>query len=167
MPRVKVDLSKCTGCGLCQLACSAVKEKVYNPEKARIKVTKQGLPPQSAVLVCAQCRKAACKEICPGKAITRNNTTGALVIDDSRCVGCGLCVDACPLDTIWLHPETGVAMKCDLCSGEPACVARCPRGALSVFEGKSKLSESANRLVNHYLEQKGLSPADFLISAGG
>ena len=30
--------SRCTGCKLCQLACSATHEMVFNPEKSRIKI---------------------------------------------------------------------------------------------------------------------------------
>jgi Fe-S-cluster-containing hydrogenase component 2 len=163
--RIKVDTSKCTGCGICELACSAAREKVYNPEKARIRVVRLGLPAQSSVLVCAQCMKAACAAVCPANAITRNESTGVWTVDDSLCLGCGLCVDACPLDAIKLHPDSGTAIKCDLCAGlgEPACVSRCPKGALSVYEGKPHFSQAAGRLVEHYLEQQGLSKEQFLI----
>jgi ferredoxin len=30
-----------------------------------------------------------------------------------------------------LHPETGLPLICDLCDGDPACVKRCPTGAIS------------------------------------
>jgi Fe-S-cluster-containing hydrogenase component 2 len=29
-----------------------------------------------------------------------------------------------------LHPETGLALVCDLCGGDPACVKRCATGAI-------------------------------------
>jgi hypothetical protein len=33
-----------------------------------------------------------------------------------------------------LHPETGLALICDLCGGDPACVKRCATGAIA-WEG--------------------------------
>lgn len=162
--RIKVDLSKCTGCSLCELACSAVKDKVYNPEKSRIKVIKQGLPPCAAVLTCAQCLKPACQAACPSQAITRDDSTGALVVEESLCLVCGLCVDACPLDAIKLHPDNVSAIKCDLCGGKPKCVDNCPRGALSLFTKKQKIPDTAKNLVKHHLEKNGLSQQQFLIA---
>ncbi|ETA79029.1 [Fe-Fe] hydrogenase large subunit C-terminal domain-containing protein [Youngiibacter fragilis] len=45
------------------------------------------------------CRSATgrtrCQSICPFNAIVRDPITKTFVIDDSRCIGCGLCVDAC------------------------------------------------------------------------
>ena len=47
-----------------------------------------------------------------------------------RCTGCGACVDACPFGMATLHPESGLALICDLCGGDPACVKRCATGAI-------------------------------------
>jgi Fe-S-cluster-containing dehydrogenase component len=40
-------------------------------------------------------------------------------------------VDACPFGVVALHPETGLAIICDLCGGDPACVKRCATGAIA------------------------------------
>ncbi len=37
--KLSFNKEKCIGCSLCQLACSTVKEQVFNPRKARLKVT--------------------------------------------------------------------------------------------------------------------------------
>jgi Fe-S-cluster-containing hydrogenase component 2 len=163
MGRVKAEVAKCTGCSLCELACSVAKEKVFNPGKARIKVAKEGLPAQVAILVCAQCKRAACAESCPTDAITLRNDTGAWVVDEKLCVGCGLCVEVCAFDAIWLHPATGVAIKCDLCDGKPECVARCPKDVLSLQLPKPPKSTRAKETIKRNLEQKGLSGDQFLI----
>lgn len=163
MGRVKADVAKCTGCSLCELACSSVKEKVFNPVKARIKVVKEGLPAQVAILVCAQCKRAACAEVCPTDAITLCKDTGAWVVDEALCVGCGLCIDACAFDAIWLNPSTGLAMKCDLCEGNPQCIERCPKDVLSLQLPKPKRSSRATEVIKRNLEQKGLSADQFLI----
>ncbi len=132
MRQIVVDQSKCTGCGLCELACSYENEKVYNPAKSRIKVERVGMPAEAIVVACEQCIKAECVDACPLNAIAENEETGAYVVDESICTGCGLCVEACPLDIIKIHPEKEVAMKCDLCNGNPKCIGRCPTGALSL-----------------------------------
>jgi Fe-S-cluster-containing hydrogenase component 2 len=51
-------------------------------------------------------------------------------IDANQCIGCALCVQYCPVDMVHLDPDTKKAVKCELCQGDPACVAACPTGAL-------------------------------------
>ena len=51
------------------------------------------------------------------------------MIDQGMCVGCMECREACPWQVPKLHPERGVAIKCDLCNEieeGPACVEACP-----------------------------------------
>lgn len=121
---------KCVGCKLCELACSIEKEGHFVPTRSRISVvpfTAEGL---SFPVVCHQCQRAPCSAACPRGAITRNPRTGAVTVDKYACNLCGICVAACPFGMI-AYPEDGrYANKCDLCGGEPACVAICPTGAL-------------------------------------
>jgi Fe-S-cluster-containing hydrogenase component 2 len=51
-------------------------------------------------------------------------------IDAEKCNGCGLCAEHCYLGMIRMDRESGKALKCDLCGGDPACVRYCPVGAL-------------------------------------
>jgi Fe-S-cluster-containing hydrogenase component 2 len=53
------------------------------------------------------------------------------VASDSACTGCGTCVQACPFGMIALSSETGTALICDLCGGDPSCVKRCATGAIA------------------------------------
>lgn len=69
-------------------------------------------------------------EVCPADAITKTKE-GLTKVDSSACIGCGACVEACKYDAIKLSEK---AVICDLCGGEPECVARCPTGALSYIE---------------------------------
>lgn len=53
-----------------------------------------------------------------------------------RCLGCRMCLVACPNDAVFFD-GAGKSDKCDLCFGslrgtdrQPACVAACTRGAL-------------------------------------
>jgi Fe-S-cluster-containing hydrogenase component 2 len=56
--------------------------------------------------------------------------TGAVVINEKKCKACGKCADACLLDMIAYSSSRNVYLKCDLCGGDPKCVAWCPANAL-------------------------------------
>ena len=47
-------------------------------------------------------------------------------IDEARCIGCRLCIDACPVDAILGAPKRMHAVLPSLCSGCELCVAPCP-----------------------------------------
>ena len=119
----------CTGCRRCELICSFVKEHSFNSTKARIRVLRKW-PEADVVVVCHQCARAPCIEVCPVKALSKDAKTSAVIVDEEKCIGCGECVKACPFGAITLHPEKNVAVVCDLCNGDPACVKYCPTGAL-------------------------------------
>jgi Fe-S-cluster-containing dehydrogenase component len=67
-------------------------------------------------------------------ALARDARTGAVRLRPEVCIGCAACVDACPFGMASLHPETGLALICDLCGADPACVARCATGAIVYAE---------------------------------
>ena len=68
---------------------------------------------------------------CPVKAINPDPRTGARVVDESVCVGCGLCVKNCPWSMPRLRLDTGKSTKCVNCG---ACVAGCPTSALKMIQ---------------------------------
>lgn len=129
--------NRCTGCNRCVYACSAVKEGMFMPSKARMHVNNFAHEGYSVPNVCFQCPKASCLEACPTGAIFRSER-GVVVVDAKKCDGCGHCVDACPYGMIDQY-ASGRAYKCDLCHGAPACVAECHYGAL-VFKEPDKPS---------------------------
>ncbi|HEX8738565.1 MAG TPA: RnfABCDGE type electron transport complex subunit B [Casimicrobiaceae bacterium] len=47
-------------------------------------------------------------------------------IDVARCIGCTLCLAACPVDAIIGAPKRLHGVLADLCSGCELCVAPCP-----------------------------------------
>jgi len=125
----------CSGCAICGLACSAREFGGYNPRLANLEITLSGDGLTHHPVVCHQCRNPFCQRSCPVEAISRDEHTGALLVDPEKCTGCGACVSACPLSVIKL--VAGVAHKCDLCGGDPLCVKVCPAGALAmVSEGE-------------------------------
>ena len=122
-------LTTCVGCRTCELACSFVHYKTFNPKKSRILISQRERAINFPV-VCAQCSKAPCMEVCPSKAIVRDSKTNAVIIREDLCDGCGACIQSCPLKAIFMHPEKNIAIKCDLCGGDPSCVKHCPQSVL-------------------------------------
>ena len=128
-----VDHERCTGCCLCELACSSRPGATgFNPSLSAIRVHVIGLMDMDVPLVCMQCEDAPCAGACPEEAFYRDAATGALLIDEGLCSGCGACVKACPYDAINEHATRSTPIKCDLCGGSPLCVSYCVPGALSV-----------------------------------
>jgi len=127
------DPAKCSGCNRCAYVCSAVKEEVFAPEKARIRINNYPHLGFSVPSICFQCPNAPCHKACRFDAISRNEDD-VVVVDADRCTACGECVEACPYGMIELL--CGVAVKCDYCGGDPACVKECFPGAL-VFQEKT------------------------------
>lgn len=124
-----VHPEKCTGCRICELSCSFFHEKVFNPKKARLRIVRLE-PAIDMPITCQQCKKAPCKEICPVEAISLNDD-GTVLIDNEKCIACGICVEACPFGAMFVNPENNYPIKCDLCSGNPQCVSHCPTDALN------------------------------------
>jgi anaerobic carbon-monoxide dehydrogenase iron sulfur subunit len=144
MPHVMISSKKCTGCHMCELGCSAFHEAGFRPSVARLFAD---VNPTTAVIkghTCLQTGCAKCQEACPNDAIVTKtitvrpagefasrekigeSVTGyVLVVDDEKCTNCGECYDVCPTDVIHEHPDREVAFKCDLCDGDPQCIAFC------------------------------------------
>ena len=112
----------CSGCGLCASAC----EQLHG--ESRIKYGKNVKKP----LFCRQCPDAPCMTSCRVGAVKIINNIP--IIDSERCVGCKLCLEACPAGCITFTDLT--AHKCVLCMDAdvllPACIEACPDRLLSV-----------------------------------
>jgi Fe-S-cluster-containing dehydrogenase component len=94
--------------------------------------------------LCMQCENPPCVSVCPVGA-TYRTPDGVILVDETRCIGCGYCVVACPYGARYLVPAggdtprgvAGVADKCTFCyhrittGRRPACVEACPVGARS------------------------------------
>ncbi len=151
------DLSKCDGCKKCTEAC----QKMHYTESDRewIKVftmhDAKAEAPYYLPKPCFHCDNPTCTKVCPVNA-TFKREDGIVLVDNERCIGCRMCMAACPYSTRffnWSHPNSdqtaaignlpyspeqsvprrmGTVEKCDFCpdmlrQGKmPACVTGCP-----------------------------------------
>ena len=127
MRRLSIDTEKqCVGCRQCELECSILHEGSFSPWLARVKVEMKEDTVLSYPIICHHCPNAPCATACPVGAIIKSKTTGAYYVDNRSCIGCLQCIEACPYGAMFFNNVKGIAIKCDLCGGNPACVNVCP-----------------------------------------
>lgn len=159
------DPTKCVGCRRCELACSEFNDGKASPTISRIKISRnmnfgpggarngqngQGLWGNGLVIqdICNQCaHPVPCANACPNDAIVLSKVTKARVVDPERCVGCRMCLKACPWEMMSFDSETEKATKCFLCDGNPKCVAACPAEALSYVSWRDLTHISTPRIA--------------------
>lgn len=130
---------RCLACGACELACSVAHslsgrlETAFNqdcPPKRRVTLVagKKGIEAHR----CEQCVEPLCVFSCKSGALHRDPLSGRIALDESRCLGCFMCLMVCPFG-VRPDPATDRVVRCDVCRDRdiPACVTACPTGALN------------------------------------
>ncbi|NAZ38010.1 4Fe-4S dicluster domain-containing protein [Rubellimicrobium sp. CFH 75288] len=195
-----IDLDTCVGCQACVTACKAwntggtgapladLDPWGASPEGAFLnrvhtfeRLPEDGGPPQIVHFPrsCLHCEDAPCVTVCPTGASWKRAADGIVLVDEDRCMGCGLCAWACPYGAREMDPVAGVMKKCTLCADRlddpalepadriPACVRTCPTGARHFGDlgdpespvsqlvaergGRDLLPDLGTRPVNKYL----------------
>ena len=158
---IGINLRRCIGCNTCAVACKMQNnvpdgmlwnrvltegcERFDSAEGTYPNLSRTYLP-----LACQHCENPACERVCPTGA-TYKDDKGRVEIDYDKCIGCRMCLAACPYTGArsfnWEEPayyadfalgdadaakhEKHTVEKCIFCTqrvarGEqPACVADC------------------------------------------
>ena len=156
-----VDLRRCDGCKECTGACQVT--HYLSNDQEWIKVYEVETESGGTVFMprlCMHCEEAPCLKVCPVRA-TFKNDQGLILIDQDLCIGCRICMAACPYDARyfnWWDPpkppgvfdnpmpefpvpqQRGTVGKCILCvhytdKGRlPACVDACRMDAIYIAD---------------------------------
>jgi len=133
-----IDYEKCVGCETCESVCSAKHAGVVNPYLSRIQVTRWPVKRGTVPIACVQCESALCHAICPVNAISRDEELCREMVDHDICIGCRMCVAACPFGCMNFDSIEKKVFKCDLCDGDPICVRNCAYDALKYAEASEQ-----------------------------
>ena len=195
---IGIDLHRCIGCNTCALACKMQNnvpdgmlwnrvltegcERFDSAEGTYPNLSRTYLP-----LACQHCENPACERVCPTGA-TYKDDKGRVEIDYDKCIGCRMCMAACPYNARnfnWQTPvrvtganygdaevpvrPKGVAEKCTLCrertdrGEEPMCVVCCPAHARIFGDLDDPDSEISQTILNRkawtLLENQGTRPS--------
>ncbi len=131
---IHVDISKCTGCRMCETVCSFYHSGAVNRHTARIKVVNLYASGIDGPVVCTQCKERYCMD-CPSHAISIG-PLGQVIVSPTLCTLCQKCQTNCPIGAIEIFND--IVYVCDLCGGSPKCTEACTEGAITYIPGKKK-----------------------------
>ena len=176
-----VDLRYCDGCqsvGKPPQCTEGCIQGHFAPQPVEmIQVYEMPLPgggTQFVPMTCQQCQNPPCANVCPVGA-TFSTPEGIVLIDQQRCIGCRLCMEACPYDRRFFNwgeppipaeaafreynieyqspPQKGTVMKCCfdaylLRSGRlPYCAQACPNHALYFGDLEEDVATNGDQVV--------------------
>jgi formate dehydrogenase iron-sulfur subunit len=184
-----VDLTKCTACRGCQVACKQWKklpgEKTKNTGSYQnppdfsfntlrvVRFSEKEVDGQMKWFFtpdqCRHCLEAPCKTATNNPdAILIDEQTGAVVYTAKTAKEDFASVrDICPYNVPRQDPKTKIIAKCDMCNDrvkagkKPACVTSCPTGTMNFGDRDEMLKLAATRLA----EAKKRFPKAQLIDA--
>lgn len=157
-----IDIKRCIGCMNCSVACKQENNLPNEIWWNRVLTaggedidTPDGDFPCNRIdflsLACQHCENPACVKVCPVGATYKDPETGIVCQDYDKCIGCRMCMSACPYTGVrsfnWEEPkyhvdfsigdidvpahQKHVVEKCTMCyhriarGEEPACMDLC------------------------------------------
>lgn len=135
---IRIDVDKCNGCMACEVVCSAFhaspKYSSNNPARSRIRVIRD---PIADIYVPVYAGEYAVAE-CAGR--------DKYTIDGKEYDECAFCRASCPSRDLFKEPDSGLPLKCDMCSSDPTlekplCVQWCLNDALIYEEREEEVED--------------------------
>lgn len=199
-----IDLARCIGCQACAFACKQnnnLPDDVWWSRTLTVggesMDTAGGSYPNNELsylpISCQHCENPACVKVCPVGATYCDPETGIVRQDYDKCIGCRMCMAACPYTGVrsfnWEEPKhyldfaTGdanvpehqkhVVEKCTFCyqrtsQGEtPACMELCP-GRARFWGDLDDPSSEVAKLVREreclqLLPERGTNPSVYYL----
>jgi len=158
--RIVIRIDRCMGCHTCEVACALahsesgdLNKMVARGERPGYRVNVESYGGKAVPLHCQHCEQPACVMACPTGAVHRAGEGGPVLYDEERCIGCRMCVQACPFGVITVSPDGKRVLKCDLCierlarHEEPACVSACPTRALLFVDTSEPARDKRRKLA--------------------
>jgi len=151
-----IDTKKCVGCSDCVVACQTENNVPIGFCRDWVTETVDGTYPNVTIELrserCNHCDNSPCVRCCPTGA-SHFEDGGIVLVTPHKCIGCGACIQSCPYDARYSHPD-GYVDKCTFCihlvrRGEnPACVSVCPTTCMYFGDLDDPNSEIVNVLKN-------------------
>ena len=129
----------CIDCELCMEACVRTNHvPSYGWRTKILERTRVIGPDQKETIfmpiLCNQCNEPPCVRVCPTVATYQDKTTGIVVMENRKCIGCKTCMAACPYNARYFNEEVRAVDKCNFCLDtrlskgmkDTACVEACP-----------------------------------------
>ncbi len=134
------DPERCVGCFGCEVHCKLQRDVPVGPRLCRMiqvgpRTVAGRLETRWVYMSCWHCEDAACMAVCPTGAL-RKREDGIVWVDEPACIGCKVCIAACPWGAMQFNPRTNKVIKCDYCRERvdqglwPACATKCSAKAL-------------------------------------
>lgn len=129
-----IDTLKCVGCTDCVVACQTENNVPLGYARDWVVEAVVGTYPELHLEIrterCNHCIDTPCVRTCPTGA-SHIIEGGIVKVTANECIGCGACIESCPYDARYVHPN-GYVDKCTFCDHrvangqDPACVSVCP-----------------------------------------
>jgi len=159
-----IDTLKCVGCSDCVVACQTENNVPVGYCRDWVTESVSGSYPTIELELkserCNHCTNAPCVRCCPTGA-SHVAEGGIILVTPDECIGCGACIESCPYDARYQHPD-GYIDKCTFChhrleKGQlPACVSVCPTKCMYFGDLDDPTSEVSELLKSR--KHKVLAP---------
>jgi len=132
-----IDIKRCYGCKTCSMACKSENQTPPGVLWRRVREYETDSPNSEGFISmsCNHCDDPQCMKVCPADTYHKR-PDGIVVQDHEKCIGCRMCIMACPYNAPVFDPQEGKTSKCNMCAERldeglpPRCVASCPAGVL-------------------------------------